>query len=149
MEEKEKIADYVVAALPDTSCFLVDIQIAAGGKKKVTVVVDADEGLKIDDCAKISRQVGLMIEEEGLFDQAWMLDVTSPGLDSPLTLWRQYKKNVGRAVKVKKKDGNTLKGKLLKVDQEQITLGQEKGPEKEIQIIFEEIDWTKIQVSFK
>jgi ribosome maturation factor RimP len=122
---------------------------------KLIILMDGDQGLSIKDCAAISRHVGFHLEEENLISQAYNLEVSSPGVDTPLRLLRQYIKNTGRAISLKLKDGNKTEGKLLKAEAESITLletKKEKGKKaQQIEriIAFEEIMESKVLISFK
>ncbi|MEY5068285.1 MAG: ribosome assembly cofactor RimP [Bacteroidota bacterium] len=143
---EEKIADR-----PDL--FLVEVKMHSNGK--LIILMDGDQGLSIKDCAAISRHVGFHLEEENLISQAYNLEVSSPGVDTPLRLLRQYIKNTGRAISLKLKDGNKTEGKLLKAEAESITLletKKEKGKKaQQIEriIAFEEIMESKVLISFK
>ncbi len=143
---EEKIADR-----PDL--FLVEVKMHSNGK--LIILMDGDQGLSIKDCAAISRHVGFHLEEENLISQAYNLEVSSPGVDTPLRLLRQYVKNTGRAISLKLKDGNKTEGKLLKAEAECITLletKKEKGKKaQQIEriIAFEEIMESKVLISFK
>ena len=92
--------------------FAVAVSVSEKGTGRVSVFVDSDEGLKIADCAAFSRKLGDRIEEEELFDNPYKLEVSSPGLDRPLLLVRQYKKNIGRDLKVRLNDGKEISGTL-------------------------------------
>ena len=143
----------------DPSLFLVDVVVSsAKNSQKVLVHLDGDEGVNIDACAEISRQVGGVIEEEDLFTGSFILEVSSPGLDLPLKMQRQYHKNVGRKVKVLTQDNMTLKGLLKEVTEKHIVieeLPKGKGPHKkkadtkEVVIPFQEIKKTNVLASFK
>src|SRR6187402_2150672 len=89
---EEKIADR-----PDL--FLVDVQMHGSGI--LSILVDGDQGISIQDCVAISRHVGFHLEEENVIEQAYNLEVSSPGVGEPLKLVRQYKKNIGRDLSVK------------------------------------------------
>ncbi len=104
---EEKIADR-----PDL--FLVEVKMHGNGK--LMILVDGDSGLSIQDCVAISRHVGFHLEEENAIDQAYNLEVSSPGVDTPLKLQRQYVKNMGRSLGIKLKDGSKIEGKLLQAD---------------------------------
>lgn len=153
-EIKEKIEELVDQHLKDSDLFLVDIG-AAGGKaiRKITVLVDSDQGVSIDECAKLSRRLSQDLEELDLIEGKYTLDVSSPGLDQPLMLKRQYIKNIGRKVKVITNEGAEIKGKLKEVDDEAIVVEKmpaKKQPEKiEEKINFEQIKHTTVLISFK
>ena len=131
------------------------IEVIASVKKipnKLTVILDGDSGVTIDDCAKLSRALSVEMDNQGIIKDPYMLEVSTPGLDHPLVLKRQYYKNKGRKVRVKLVD-KTVEGKLVSVTDETITVGQEMGKGKkkevkEVNIPFTEIDKTFVLVSF-
>src|ERR1700744_1601278 len=90
--------------------FLVDVKMHANGK--LMILVDGDKGIGISECAAISRYVGFKLEEENTIETAYNLEVSSPGLDTPLTQIRQYTKNIGRELAIKMADGVKREGKL-------------------------------------
>jgi ribosome maturation factor RimP len=85
--------------------FLVEVIVADKVKKKIMVLLDGDKGVDIDECAKVSRQLGEIIEAENIIEDAYLLEVSSPGLDFPLKLQRQYVANIGRNLKVETSSG--------------------------------------------
>ncbi len=154
MEIAEEIRKIAESKLADPSHFVVDV-IASLTKipRRIMVILDGDASITIDDCAKLSRELSGVLEENGLAGENYLLEVSTPGLDHPLKLKRQYKKNIGRNVKVKFQD-KQVEGKLTTVNEGSITLDQEvgKGKKKEIQTVeiqFSEIDKTFVLVSFK
>ena len=131
---EEKIAD-------KPNLFLVDVKFHSNGK--LIILVDGDNGIGIDDCVAISRHVGFHLEEENAIETAYNLEVSSPGIDTPLTLPRQYTKNIGRTLGIKMADGTKREGKLIK---------KEKGKKAEIVesvIPMDKITETKVLISFK
>jgi ribosome maturation factor RimP len=129
--------------------FLVDILIKGNvGNQKVLIFIDGDDGLNIDQCSKVSREVGAVLEEEDLIQGKYSLEVSSPGLDHPIKLKRQYKKNIGRQFEVEKLDGEVVSGELIKVNEDTLVL-KTKGEQKEELMSFNEINQSKIEVSFK
>lgn len=143
---EEKIADR-----PDL--FLVDVKMYPSGT--LIILVDGDKGIDVGDCAAVSRHVGFHLEEENVIEQAYNLEVSSPGLDTPLTLKRQYEKNVGRSLGIKMTDSTKREGKLIAVSDEGIIIEEkikEKGKKAEIKeslIPFADITETKVLISFK
>src|SRR5688572_24738994 len=107
MEFIEELKKIITGKLTDPSQFLVDV-IAKGQKssKKVLIVIDGDKGVTIDDCANLSRELSKAFDDAQLFDDSYMLEVSTPGLDHPLKLQRQYNKNIGRRVKVATQQGS-------------------------------------------
>ncbi|GAB4241162.1 MAG: ribosome maturation factor RimP [Ekhidna sp.] len=147
LEEKE-IQNIVENALNDhPDLFLVDIKIKGNsGNQKVLVFIDGDEGISIDQCGKISRMIGAEMEEQDLMEGKYHLEVSSPGLDFPLTLKRQYQKNIGRGLEVLTVKEEVVEGTLKNVNKDSILL-EVKGQERKIE--FEEIKQSKVKVSFK
>jgi ribosome maturation factor RimP len=151
---KEKIANLAQQALLNESQFLVDVIVSSKqGPGKVTVILDGDHGITIDDCASLSRKLLTAMEEQGLTEN-FTLEVTTPGLDHPLKLKRQYRKNIGREMKLQLKDKTVERGKLMEVNENEIALEQEikEGKKKEVKrtaLPFTEIEKAIVQVSFK
>ncbi|MBE7175764.1 MAG: ribosome assembly cofactor RimP [Mucilaginibacter polytrichastri] len=140
-----------LAERPDL--FPVKIQLSG---KKLTVLLDGDNGITIQDCSRASRMLGQKLEEnENLIDYAYTLEVSSPGADEPFRNQRQYGKNIGRKVLVKLTDGRTAEGKLVGANGQGIDIEQEikeKGKKKYTEnssLLFDDIMETKIILSFK
>ena len=137
---------------PDPENFLVEVRIRPGNNIKV--FVDADRGISIDKLAQYNRSLYRQIEESGLFpNNDFSLEISSPGLDEPLRLRRQYLKNIGRYVEVILKDGMKREGKLVNVTDGEILIEEEKGNKKKKEIIrhslsYDDIKTTKIQIKF-
>ncbi len=142
----EKIADR-------EDLFLVSVKMHPNGK--LEVLVDGDRGVDIQDCAAISRHVGFHLEEEDAVGHAYRLEVSSPGIDTPLASERQYRKNIGRNVQVAQHDGATHEGELVEVTEGQITIIakiKEKGKkatEHRRDIPLADIRTIKVLISFK
>jgi ribosome maturation factor RimP len=133
--------------------FIVDVSVTSRPPRKIMVIVDADQGITIDDCAEISRQLSKSLDDTGLVEENFFLEVSTPGVEHPLKLKRQYRKNIGRKLKLKLID-KTIEGKLEEVSEEKIRLTQEigQGKKKEIQSIevpFADIEKAFVIVSFK
>jgi ribosome maturation factor RimP len=135
----------------DADSFLVDVKLKPGNS--IQVFADADAGLSLGRCIAYNKALYKQIEEEALFNEGdFELEVSSPGLEEPLKLNRQYQKNIGRLVEVVMKDGQKMAGKLISAGNEVIieeTKG--KGKKQEVlqhNILFDEIKSTKIQIVF-
>ena len=132
--------------------FLVSIKIKPTNNFKI--YLDADSGLGIDKCIKINRALYKIMEEMGMYpDGDFSLEVSSPGLEEPLKLLRQYKKNIDREVEVTMKDEVKKEGKLIAVTEENITIEYAEGKGKKAivkteEIPFEAVKQTKIQIKF-
>ena len=132
--------------------FLVSVKIKP--VNNIKVFLDADSGLSIDKCIKINRAMYKAIEEKGWYsDGNFSLEVSSPGIDEPLLLLRQYKKNTGRLVEVTLNDATKKEGKLLGADDTDVTIETTTGKGKKavtqtVAIPFGEIKQTKVQIVF-
>jgi ribosome maturation factor RimP len=152
---KHVILDLVEKHLPDAEHFIVEVKVERVAEKtKVLVLVDADQGMTIAACAKLSRALSGELETSELLEEAYTLEVSSPGLDYPLMEKRQYLKNQGRSLKVFLHTGEEILGKLKEVEELGIKLGvtkKEKGKksvEEERIVSFTEIKKSIVQVSF-
>jgi ribosome maturation factor RimP len=147
MDLVEEIKNCALDHLPNDQ-FIVDVTVSAGkGPKKIKVTIDGDNGVGIDDCALLSRVISTKLEELGLDEQIQNLEVTTPGLDKPLMIIRQYVKNIGRRVKIQWLE-NTVEGKLLGATQEAVTLQVEKGKGKKMEVTEVVIPYTEIKNTF-
>jgi ribosome maturation factor RimP len=131
--------------------FLIDVNIKP--TNNIKVFVDADHGAAIDQLSKINRVLYKWVEENLFPNGDFSIEVSSPGLDEPLKLQRQYVKNIGRNVEVLLKSGIKKEGKLLGVYDDEIVVEEEKGKGKKKEMIEhkiskEEIKTTKIQIKF-
>lgn len=150
IKQLEKMVDVVLAA--ETSIFLVGLKIKP--TNNIRVYLDADEGLPIEKCVQLNRKLYKLIEESGLYPEGeYSLEVSSPGIDEPLKLIRQYHKNIGRLVEVVFNDGTVKTGKLLQVAESDIIIEQTEGKGKKLQvqqvvIPFENIKSTTVQIQF-
>lgn len=132
--------------------FLVEVEKTPGNQ--ITILLDADNGITIEKCTAINKALYKYIEESGLFpDGNFSLEVSSPGVDKPLKLHRQYKKNIGRKVEVELNDGTKLEGKLTQVNEEDITIEEKLGTGKKstmktTTILFNQIKHTTVLITF-
>lgn len=133
--------------------FVLETTISA--THKVTVLLDADNGMNIERCAEVNRVLYKFVEDQQFFEnQNFSMEVSSPGIDRPLTERRQFRKNIGRNIDVQKDDGTRLKGRLTGVTEEEISLEKEEKKKKKqsepeiITIPFKEIRQVKVLVTF-
>lgn len=155
-ELRQAIEELVEKHLPSDSHFVVEVKMEEkAGKTRVLILIDADQGVTIEACAKVSRAVSEELEAKEMIGEAYVLEVSSPGLDFPLSSRRQYQKNIGRELKLTLASGTDILGKLLEMDSEGVKLlvkKKEKGKkatEEELLVPFAEIKKSIVQVSFK
>ena len=143
---REKVEEII---LEDSSLFLVDVLLKGHtGNQRLNVELDGDEGLAIETCASVSRRLGSWIEEEDLIPGKFILEVSSPGADKPLTNKRQYKKHVGRQLKVQTAEGLEINGLLKSVETDQIEVEESKKKEP-LMVPFDQIKSSNVIISFK
>ncbi|MGB0870667.1 MAG: ribosome assembly cofactor RimP [Flavobacteriales bacterium] len=153
-EKIQAILDEILAE--ETHLFLVELNINNG--TDIEILMDSDNGITIGECKQISRKVERWLEENELDSS---LFVASPGLDKPLTQFRQFRKNVGRTLEIKLKDNTKmLKAELSEADEEKIIVSWKERVPKEIgkgkrtvdftkSIQYTEIELAKVVISFK
>ena len=151
--KQKAIEDFVNAQLKGSEdVFLVEVKVIPGNNIKV--FLDADNGITIEKCIKINRALYNQIEESELFpNRDFSLEVSSPGVEEPLKLHRQYKKNIGRTVEVTMNDGTKKEGKLTTVNDDEIIIEEKTGQGKKTvikttNILFNQIKYTKVLVTF-
>lgn len=153
MKIEDRVKELVEEKIMDRQdLFLVDITMQKSGR--LLILMDGDNGINIKDCAAISRHVGYYLEEENVIEDAYKLEVSSPGIDTPLTMERQYANNVGRRMSIKSKTGEIIEGKLLEVAAKELIVEisvKEKKKKAElvsISIPKEDIVEIKVLISF-
>lgn len=161
METQIQAIENKVQALlaDDTDYFLVEVKIRP--TNNVKIFIDGDKGVSIEKCITWNRALHKQIEEAGIFPNGdFSLEVSSPGLDEPLKMLRQYRKNIGRPVEVLLKDGVKTEGKLLEVKEDAILVEETRGKSlhgrpagKKTEVVlhtfpFDAIKSTKIQIVF-
>lgn len=156
MIRRDQIQGIVNKEFQGTDKFLVDILIKPGNK--IFVFIDSDRELTIQDCRLLSRVIENSLDRE---KEDFELNVSSPGVEKPLKLLRQYTKNIGRNVKISLIDESIMRGELVRVDKNQLEIKEEinrpgkKGKKKiqigdnQISIPFNKIKETTILVSYK
>ncbi len=118
MELKTRVEELLQAFLqtrPDL--FLVDLKVSVASD--ITIILDGDQGVSIQDCLDASRAIEFNIDRE---EQDFSLQVMSAGLSEPLALPRQFQKNIGRDLEILLEDATKIQGELASVDDEKITL---------------------------
>jgi ribosome maturation factor RimP len=143
-----KIAEFFAE---DPGYFIVEVSIKP--TNNIKVFVDADQGATIEHLTRLNRALYKWVEENMFPGGNFSIEVSSPGLDEPLKLNRQYVKNIGRTVEVLLNDGIKKEGKLISVTDAGIVLEEEKGKGKKKEIvqhsIFKtDIKTTRIQIKF-
>lgn len=153
--DQVRIAEMLQDSLPGTELFVVGLSVSDAIRPKVTVTLDGEQGLGIDECATVSRRLAKRIDEAYGEDAAYSLEVTSPGADQPLIDPRQYTRHVGRTLSLKLTDGTEKTGTLEATDATGIQLAEvvkEKNKKKTLPTVgvpFADIQEARVVISFK
>ena len=132
--------------------FLVDLKIRP--INNIKIFLDADSGLGIEKCIKINRALYKIMDEMGIYPEGdFSLEVSSPGIEEPLRIHRQYVKNIGRFIEVTLNDETKKEGKLTAVNDENLVIEFTEGKgkkavEQKLPVPFTDIKTTKVQVKF-
>lgn len=153
-----EIRRLIATVNPDV--FIVDISLHRGSHNVLSILIDTDQGIRIDECARISRYLNReYFEVEDPFDFGFNLEVSSPGVGKPLKVRRQYHKNIGRKLKVKMLDNEVVKGRLEAVEEDHFVIRPPKSKKKKrkeeaeaqaetLEIKFDEIKEATVEISF-
>jgi ribosome maturation factor RimP len=126
---RARLAEALHPVLADSGFDLEDVTVSkAGSRSLVRVVVDRDGGLDLDGVADASKAVGSYLDaDEDLVPGAYVLEVTSPGVDRPLTAPRHWRRNAGRLVAVTPREGRPFTGRIVEVGEQTAVLDTGKG----------------------
>jgi len=124
MALKDQISELVTPAVSDLGFYLEDVHVATPGSHRiVTCIVDGDASLNLDQVTSVSRLISELLDEAPFMGETpFTLEVTSPGVDRPLTQPRHFAKNVDRLLKIIKLDGSEITGRILSNSDHDVTL---------------------------
>ena len=124
MALKDQISELVTPAVSDLGFYLEDVHVATPGSHRiVTCIVDGDASLNLDQVTSVSRVISELLDEAVFMGETpFTLEVTSPGVDRPLTQPRHFAKNVDRLLKIIKLDGSEITGRILSNTDHDVTL---------------------------
>ena len=124
MALKDQISELVTPAVSDQGFYLEDVHVATPGSHRiVTCIVDGDASLNLDQVTTVSRVISEILDEAAFMGETpFTLEVTSPGVDRPLTQPRHFAKNVDRLLKIIKLDGSEVTGRILSNTDLDVTL---------------------------
>jgi ribosome maturation factor RimP len=144
MGKKEDISAAITPALEALGFYLEDVTITSAGRRSMlTVIVDGDTHLSLDQVTSATKAIGEIVESiQSLGETPFTLEVTSPGLDRPLTKVRHWQKNINRLVKVVLQDGSEIKGRINEVNEVNSVVG-------EIKVNYSDIKRATLEVEFK
>ncbi|CAN2207941.1 ribosome maturation protein RimP [Candidatus Nanopelagicaceae bacterium] len=151
MALKDQIAELITPALQQAGYFLEDVNLVTPGNHRiVTVIVDGESALNLDQVTVASKLVSELMDEASFMGETpFTLEVTSPGIDRPLTLPRHFAKNITRLLKVTKTDGIVVTGRITANTDSDVTLSVvEKKETKEVVIALADIKRAVVEIEF-
>jgi ribosome maturation factor RimP len=157
-----RLAEWIAPVVTDAGYDLEELVVTPAGRRSVVrVVVDRDQGVTLDDVAEVSKAVSEVLDanDDGMGRAPYVLEVTSPGVDRPLTEPRHWRRNAGRLVTVAvgpTGSTDTVTGRITAVDADGITLavetkgkpGAKKRPPTPRQVPWAELGAGRVQVEF-
>jgi ribosome maturation factor RimP len=151
--QSERLRGLLEPLVVETGLDLEEIKVTAAGKRRqLLVVVDSDEGVRLDAVAELSREISQALDaSDAMGDTEYVLEVTSPGVDRPLTAPRHFRRNAGRLVKLRLKERGELIARIMTVDDAGLDLevpGVKGRKPKPARADFAEIETARVEVEF-
>ena len=151
MSLTQAITDLISPAVTEAGFYLEEVQIASpGSHRTVTCVVDGPTPLNLDQVTVVSRIISELLDSADVMgDTPFTLEVTSPGVDRPLTEVRHWTKNLTRLIKTTLNDGSVITGRLTEFDEINATLVENiKGRIKSHTVAFADIKRAVVEIEF-
>jgi ribosome maturation factor RimP len=147
-DTRDRLAEELSAPIGALGLDLEAVDLSSAGKRRVLrVAVDKDGGVTMDDIAEATRAVSTTLDSRDLMgERTYTLEVSSPGVDRPLTLPRHWRRNQGRLVKVTLDEGDPVTGRITTSDDDGAVLDVG-GTEQRVP--FDQVSKARIQVEFK
>jgi len=151
MALKDQISEHITPALLKAGYFLEDVNLVSPGQHRiVTVIVDGESALNLDQVTVASKLVSELLDEATFMGETpFTLEVTSPGIDRPLTLPRHFAKNLDRLLKITQVDGTVITGRIVSNSETSVTLAvPEKKELREIAVQLADIKRAQVEIEF-
>ena len=147
-DTRDRLAEELTGPIGGLGLDLEAVDLSSAGKRRILrVAIDKDGGVTMDDIADATREVSRVLDETTLMgQQAYTLEVSSPGVERPLTLPRHWRRNAGRLVKVIFREGEPMTGRITRSDDDGVVLDVE-GTERRLE--YAEVKRARIQIEFK
>jgi ribosome maturation factor RimP len=144
MPLNEEISAAIRPIIEATGNYLEELTITSAGKVKIlTVIVDSDTHLNLDQITAVTKEISEVVEAlEALGESAFTLEVTSPGIDRPLTKPRHWRKNFDRLVKITMSSGDEIKGRIGDATETTVLVDSQK-------VSYEDIKRAVLEIEFK
>ncbi len=151
MALKDSLLELLTPAVENAGFFLDEVQITSPGNHRTVIcVVDGIKPLNMDEVTSVSRVISEILDEAPVMgEEAFTLEVTSPGVDRPLTLPRHWTKNLTRLIKITLNDGNVITARLNEFNDSHAQLVENiKGRMKNHEIAFADIKRAVVEIEF-
>jgi ribosome maturation factor RimP len=151
MSLSEKITELVQPVVESAGFFLEDVHVLSPGNHRIiTCIVDGQTPLNLDQVTSVSRNISELLDiAEFMGETAFTLEVTSPGVDRPLTLARHWQKNINRLVRVVHLDGSVTAGRITSAESTHAILVEDiKGKSKEHTVVFADVKRATVEIEF-
>lgn len=149
---KSVISKIALEKAKEQGVFLVELTLTSSGRVKILALIDSEKGVTIDQCTKFSRSVTQETDLIPELDEGYVIEVSSPGTDRALEFPFQYKKNIGRKIRVTLDGDQEKEGELLAATEEGFSVKLPGLKKKEFinqEYQYNEVKKAKIIVSFK
>lgn len=148
---KNKIKELADSIAAQHAVEIVDIELAGSSRKPlIRIFIDKENGVTLDDCGKYSRALSVLFDVEDPIPTAYVLEVSSPGLDRPLKALRDFERSIGKLVRIitraRIEEQNIFTGRIAGVGGGNITLSFN---DKEIEIPFDQISKARLEIELK
>ena len=150
MSLQDSLVELLRPAVENAGFFLEQVLVSNPGNHRiVTCIVDGPKPLNLDEVTVVSRLISELLDESTVIDDAFTLEVTSPGVDRPLTERHHWEKNVTRIISMVMNDGATLTGRLTELRADDATFVENiKGRMKTHIIVLADIKKANVEVEF-
>lgn len=153
-ELTEQIRALTERLIEDPSLFVVEVEVVGKKIKTVSITLDGDKGVTIEQCAELSRRLSEAMDEQNLLEDQHQLEVSSPGVEKPLRYLRQYAQHIGRRLEIITTDGQPLTGRLEALNGEILSIAKETKVRNKIttepfELPFAQVRQALVVVSFK
>jgi len=148
---KKKIQELADSIAGQFAVDIVDVELSGSSRKPlIRIFIDKENGVTLDDCGKFSRALSALLDVEDPIPTSYVLEVSSPGLDRPLKVMRDFERSIGKLVRIvtrtKIDEQYVFTGRLTRVEGEHIILSFD---DKEMEIPFDQISRARLEIELK
>lgn len=144
---REMLVAELTGPLLDAGYDLEAVEVTPAGRRRLLrIAVDKDGGVTMDEIAETTKAVSRLLDDsEAMGEQPYTLEVTSPGVDRPLTLPRHWRRNVGRLVALDLNGGDKVTGRIAAADEDEVELTTAEGTRS---LAIADVAQARVQVEF-